>query len=497
MADDMQNPRLSKLKRLLGISILLLVVLYMGLLIPDSSPPSAKYFANKSFIWNQDSLWLALEARFLEVRKTDCNVLADSVTQSLLAIHNLLDTLESRSFLPATHIFAELENIMFGLAPAIGACPSHLMDYLSLFSRLRNIVKNQSIHWDMNSAEARRTIYRLLYGGRAAVEEVMLQASPENLPACVYGYAEPSQTPAAEILGVTIHSGDILVSRGGAPTSALIARGNDYPGNFSHIALVYVDEQSERASIVESHIERGVAVATVDEYLNDKKLRVMVLRLRADLPKLIEDPFLPHRAAKLSISAAKTQHIPYDFEMDYRDHDRLFCSEVASAPYEEVGIKLWMGISSISSPGVVRWLSSFGVKYFETQEPSDLEYDPQFRVVAEWRDPETLFKDHIDNAVTDAMLEDADSGAELDYSRYMLPVARMAKFYSMILNQFNIAGPVPEGMSASAALRNQQFSEDHNTLVSRVEKMVSDFRGKKRYTPPYWQLLELARKAGG
>ena len=66
-----------------------------------------------------------------------------------------------------------------------------------------------------------------------------------------------SATPSAEILGVIVHSGDILISRGGAPTSALIARGNDYPGNFSHVALVHIDEKTNSISIIESHIERG------------------------------------------------------------------------------------------------------------------------------------------------------------------------------------------------------------------------------------------------
>ncbi|MGH7495927.1 MAG: hypothetical protein ACREOO_26535 [bacterium] len=122
---------------------------------------------------------------------------------------------------------------------------------------------------------------------RAALEEAMLQTPAEGLPALAWREHEPSQTPATKILGVTIHSGDILVSRGGAPTSALIARGNDYPGNFSHIALVHVDEQTSLASIIEAHIERGVAMATLEEYLRDKKLRVMVLRLRLDFQLLI------------------------------------------------------------------------------------------------------------------------------------------------------------------------------------------------------------------
>lgn len=45
-----------------------------------------------------------------------------------------------------------------------------------------------------------------------------------------------------------------------------------------------------------------------------------------------------------------------------------------------------------------------------TPEPSDLEYDPQLRVVAEWRDRDTLWQDHLDNAVVDVMLESAERG---------------------------------------------------------------------------------------
>src|SRR2546422_8130369 len=88
---------------------------------------------------------------------------------------------------------------------------------------------------------------------------------------------------------------------------------------------------SHTASVIEAHIERGVAVSTADGYLRDKKLRIMVLRLRADLPALIADPLLPHRAASLALERARSGHIAYDFDMDYTDPSRLFCSEVASS----------------------------------------------------------------------------------------------------------------------------------------------------------------------
>src|SRR3989442_10137944 len=96
--------------------------------------------------------------------------------------------------------------------------------------------------------------------------------------------------------------------------------------------------------------------------------------------------------------------------MDYTDPSRLFCSEVASSVYGELGVTLWTGLSTISAPGLRRWLSAFGVRHFETQEPSDLEYDPQLVVVAEWRDPGALMPAHIHNATIDPTLEGAEAG---------------------------------------------------------------------------------------
>jgi hypothetical protein len=141
-----------------------------------------------------------------------------------------------------------------------------------------------------------------------------------------------------------------------------------------------------------------VAIAAFEDYLKDKKLRIMALRPRADLRALIADPQLPHRAATAALVGARASHIPYDFTMDYENHSRIFCSEVASAAYQQVGLTLWMGRSYLSSPGVRAWLGLFGARHLETQEPADLEYDPQLQVVAEWRDPGTLWQDHLDNA---------------------------------------------------------------------------------------------------
>jgi hypothetical protein len=487
------------MKRFLLTVTGILVLTYVVLLIPDQDLAREELASlspqREPFAWNQDAFWLNLQERYADARQRGCGQLAPTLKAAMSELDARLAAIRGIPLTPSAKEFSALEQSIFKSAPIVAACSDWLPKFIERITSARMLVKTQSQGWDMKDSLARRTLYKILYGSRAALEEVLLQLPPTEVPTLIAGKDEPSATPWASILGVEIHSGDILVSRGGAPTSALIARGSDFPGNFSHIALVYVDPKTHIASILESHIERGVTISTLENYLSDKKLRVMVLRLRSDLPELLADPLLPHRAATLAFEDASRRHIPYDFEMDYEENSKLFCSEVASAPYRQLGISLWTGMSTISAAGLRSWLGAFGVRHFLTQEPSDLEYDPQLSVVAEWRDPMTLYKDHLDNAIIDVLLERAEEGEELGYAWYALPLARLVKGYSLVQNVFGGIGPIPEGMSASAALRNTEFSARHEAIKSRLEVFAADFVANRGYRPPYWELVRLARIA--
>jgi Permuted papain-like amidase enzyme, YaeF/YiiX, C92 family len=473
-----------------------LALVYVALLFPEPTAPAVKGAGRQPFEWKQDQFWKALELKFLQARSAGCASLADDITSRCAAIDRLLGEL-SRERVAADDLrLPTLESNIVHLAPLIAACPQRLNDFIPLATRLRSELKKQSIHWDFNAVSTRKRIYRLLFGTRMAVEEVLLQAPSEiTIPELLPGDNEPSQTPSTTVHGAMVHSGDVFLSRGGAPTSALIARGNDFPGVFSHVALLHVDEKGGRASLIESHIERGVAIASIDEYLSDKKLRILVLRPRADLPALRKDPLLPHKAAAGALEKARQIHIPYDFQMDYKDHAGQFCSEVITAAYEPFNVNFWTGPTFISSPAVVTSLASFGVTHFETQEPAELEFDPQLVVVAEWRDRNTLAKAHVDDAVTDAMLESTQPGRSLSYNPWLLPVTRLAKAYSVVWNAFGKIGPVPEGMSATTALRVKKYRNDHTAIANVVLRSSEQFRNKSGYAPPYWELVNMAREA--
>ena len=221
----------------------------------------------------------------------------------------------------------------------------------------------------------------------------------------------------------------------------------------------------------------------------------MVLRPRAEVPAVTADSQLPHKAAALALKEALDRHTPYDFAMDYQDHSSLFCSEVVSAAYDRYGLSLWMGMSHVSSPAVSAWLGSLGVRHFKTQEPADLEYDPQLRVVAEWREVPALWQAHLDDAVTDVMLANAKPGQPLPFNYLKLPLARAAKAYSMVLNWFGRLGPIPQGMSATTALRVSKYRADHAAIKARLTALAGAFQETHHYSPPYWELVRLATQA--
>jgi len=474
----------------------IIIGLYLLLLIPFPQKEQKIQKASEvPFSWNQNELWQKLELSFKHAKSMPEKELDSMVEKMATEMEDLLITLESKITSPEDSLYSLIESKYFYITPLISAQEKKSDWYIQSYNRVRKKIKLDTYTWNMSDLSARNTSYRLLYGMRAAAEEILLQSSDKEFVSTMFVTEEESITPSANILGIKVHSGDLLVSRGGAEVSAFISRGNDYPGNFSHVAMIHIDKETNEPYFIEAHIEKGVAIASAEQYLNDKKLRFMVMRPRADLPNLKTNPMLPYEASLFMFNEAQNRHIPYDFKMDYYDSSAMFCSEVGSYAYKQFGVNLWEFKSTISSDGIVSWLNAFGVQNFVTQMPSDLEYDPMFSVVAEWRNKDILFKDHLDNAVMDALISQANTGEKLDYNIWALPIARIIKGYSLVSNAIGNEGVIPNGMSAIMALKNNDFVDRFQNCKALTESKVVVFKDENGYLPPYWQLVKMTEES--
>ncbi|MDP4220938.1 MAG: YiiX/YebB-like N1pC/P60 family cysteine hydrolase [Bacteroidota bacterium] len=482
--------RFGRTRRALAV----LSALFLLGLIPEPSAEVLSLPHSKPFIWNKDEQWFALEKAFISMRTVDVASLVGEVDERMNACENMLDRIESGPLASDAPVFDSLEDLLFTLCPMTAVCTSKLNEYTHLVMRVSEVVKRQSEHWDVDALATRSRMYRLMFGGRAALEEAMLQASPDSVVTIARGVDEPSATPQTQVRGVTIHSGDMLLTRGSMAILALIARGNDYPGVYSHVGLVYVEPKTRAASVIEALPYPGVVVTPIADFLKRANQRMLVLRPRADLPEILRDPMLPHKAADSIRRYVLNHHIPYDFAIDHLDHSRMFCSEVVSAAYEAFGIHLWMGLSKVSSPGLADWIAKLGIGRLEMQEPADLEYDPQLRIVAEWRDPAMLSKDHIDNAATEVILDGADRREELGYAWYLLPVARAVKAASMVANLFGSNGFIPDGMTPAQSLYTLTLLRMHHAISERLSTLAGEFRKREHYSPPDPELVRMAKQ---
>jgi hypothetical protein len=453
---------------------------------PEGELPVLDGAAARPFAWDRAELFQALERDFTDAGSTDVDALLGRIDAALGSLDEAVVPVEP---------LAALEKLQFQLAVAAAAHPEHLRALQTAVHRVRTTVLAAARTWPVDNADVHAHLYRVIFGGRAAIDEAWVQAGSAALAplARISHQMVPAQTPSTEVRGVQVHSGDIVLTRGGAPTSALIARGNDFPGNFSHAALVYVDE-SGTASVIEALIERGLVVSTLDDFLRDKKLRILLLRPRPEV--VASDPTGPHRVASEWLRRAREERLGYDFAMDWSNDDAVFCSEVVYHAYRELNVELWGFRSTISSPGLVTWLGMLGVRNFVTLVPSDLEYDPQLAPVAEWRDPRELRRERRDNAIIDALLEEAERGTVLGYAWYQLLGARLLKAWSRVAGFFGAQPMIPDGMSSATAARvNGLRHQIYDPMRSALDEKETAFHRDNGYPPPYWRLVPLAREA--
>ena len=202
-----------------------------------------------------------------------------------------------------------------------------------------------------------------------------------------------------------LKSGDVILSRGNAYSSAAIAGIAETNYQFSHLSFVYKDQESKELFTSEAHIEIGSVVTPFQNHISEKNVRSVIFRYK--------DEDVAQRASKIMVQKIKKQqdlgsNIQYDFSMNYRDDSRLFCSEIISDGFKQAlpESDYLPKFTSKLKKGIVSFVKAIGVPVtsknianYDIFAPGDIQFDPHFDLVAEWRNPkkmeESRFKDYI------------------------------------------------------------------------------------------------------
>jgi hypothetical protein len=299
-----------------------------------------------------------------------------------------------------------------------------------------------------------------------------------------------------------LKSGDVILSRGNAYTSAAIARiaVSDY--QFSHLSFVYKNPTTGELSTSEAHIEIGSVAAPFFAHLDEKNVRTVVFRYK--------DQDVAHRASEAIYNRVKKaneagKNIEYDFSMNYKDPSRLYCSEIVSAGFKLAlpDSEFFPKFKSNFSMGMIPFLNSVGVpvtKENVTQTdvfaPGDIQFDPNFELVAEWRNPKKLEESRYKDFILTKIFERMDKkGYEFDGSLKMdvqtkalwllrrTPIVRkfLEKKFPLNMNPtqlevFMMLDKIGDALYKEIELKSIDY--DHPMTPKEIYKVIDDFMDK-------------------
>lgn len=316
---------------------------------------------------------------------------------------------------------------------------------------------------------------------------------------------------------ITFRSGDVIASRGGAFTSAAIAKIGEVDSQFSHIAVVYVkDDLSGReytydevmknpnVLILEAHIEVGSTIRHISKYLADGNSRNVLFRY--------SDATLAAKAAKSSYDLIIRNHeklyaerddsdrdlpkehpnfnTPYNFKMDLENTQAIFCSQMASVGYQAQGLFMPLYLSKLSPASENQLVKALGITNIVTFAPGDLELDPRFELLAEWRDYRKMKAVRMKDAALIAMFDwmkkynyqfyptlGVTVGSKLAWKarHFDLPEVKIG---SKVV--FDITKKMPKNMSAEIAATITTLNTVGDHLLEYLDKEEAKYKSQNR-----------------
>lgn len=195
-----------------------------------------------------------------------------------------------------------------------------------------------------------------------------------------------------------LRSGDILVTRGAALSSAGIAHIGRVDSQFSHNAMVHIDPDGKRWT-VEAYLERGGLVQPLETFLEHGLGRIVVVRH--------PDAALAAKAAGMAYDRV-ANGAPIDYDEAFDDNDdgeQLFCSEIGPWAFSMAGGPTDMPLHKTIFPQEENgpMFEAMGIEGDLLAAPSDLLFDPRFAIMGEWRQLDALEDMRRHDAVVEAL----------------------------------------------------------------------------------------------
>lgn len=202
----------------------------------------------------------------------------------------------------------------------------------------------------------------------------------------------------------SLKTGDVLLMRGTAFSSAMISRVGEAPLTYSHMAMVYLDPANGKPYIIESMLNSGFKKTELKpEHFKDQA-RVSVYRSK-DIELAKKAGEFGNAQYENGIKTGKP--LEYDITMGLEENCKYYCSKFVSWAYNSVAKKTIIPEYPSRLLNKNRnYALSLGIPTSSTYtfSPADIDLDTTFDFVYEYRNPNMTTALHMDDLIVDKML---------------------------------------------------------------------------------------------
>lgn len=293
-----------------------------------------------------------------------------------------------------------------------------------------------------------------------------------------------------------LQSGDILLSRGNLFTASIIGRIGSVDNLFSHVSLVWVEDGSVMGEknigkryIVESTVavkkgipykgrtidyDGGLRIISFEEFMDEYKGRLALYRMKHLNPEgKTPAREVAQRAARQLAEMAAPHNILYNYPMDMKDTDTLFCSQAISLVWNQTCQSPDVACDTTADRYQAEGRGSFPLYWTPfnpeknaflpileilvpaTFSPADIESDPRVELIAEWKSYDQMKTFRLHDAAISAMFSWAEH--EDESLRYQPNVSDSLAYFSLVAdkavkNLDQLPSNTPIGVTKASAL---------------------------------------------
>ncbi|MCB0494919.1 MAG: hypothetical protein KDC79_02175 [Cyclobacteriaceae bacterium] len=460
--------------------IAIAIIIYGLMAIPDPKEP---FPIKESDGYSATSAWWGIYAQNL-VKYRIINSAARSYYYDLhrTYLNNYLDEMELELTEPDSPILDSISYQINKLSALASLVPNKINEFELDISRWRKLLKYQSRFWNTSAKTDGNRLYQLLVESRLAFESALVQSNSVSV-----SWSMPtseSEFPSIETKNILFQSGDIVAFNLAKENGLCLSFRRDMPNAYDHLGSVYITDGKGYLTYIDKYL--GLQSVTLETFLDNYAPNGMVLRIRADLPEVIDKPQLPVLAADALYKMSESGKYKYDYQLDLDTWNYLYDWEMLNDVYKQYNLKLGTE-KKLSNTLTIRIGSDKLIK-----EPYELEYDPKLLIVGEWYNTKTLYDKRILTAATSSIIL---SAKKMEFvNPLLLPLYRLEKAYSMILNQFGFKGPIPQGISAQNQMALNALHKKQKQTVKELNNELAKFEKEQKHKATYLKMLQSAKE---